>query len=143
MKRLLLTVLCGILPAFADSITTTDNLSIFGTVNQLDQQGAKLTGRFRTASGTEERVIEIAHSRIVKIEFNKTTFNSGGPPSLGAHPGKERSGSAPSELSQDSVVLRGGQIKPCDGATVDSEKVHCGKQVLDRSLVIRILFGGK
>ena len=121
--------------AFADSVTTSNNLTLFGHVVELDRAVVKLTARFPSQKGIDTRTVPIPRSNVVKIEFNATTFNPGAPPpDFGT-------GETGRGASRDIVVLRGGKEKNCDGVLIDEQKVHCGRQEWDRALVVRVTLG--
>lgn len=141
MKWFLQVVLGAASPIWADSVTTTDNLTIFGHIDQLDRTMVKLTGRFRTAKGVETRPWQCPRTQVVKIEFNATTFNSGAPLVAGANPGSPTPPPRVTAASSDVAVLRGGENRKCAGIAVVGETVVCGKDALERSRIIRILLG--
>ena len=122
-------------PAFADSVTTSDNLTLFGHVVELDKALVKLKARFPSQKGIGTRVVPIPRTNIVKIEFNATTFNPVAPPP------DSQTGETSRAPSRDIVVLRGGEEKNCDGVLINEQKVYCGKQEWDRVLVVRVILG--
>jgi hypothetical protein len=139
LPKLALLLVAIALPALADSVTTKDNLTLFGHVEQLDSSRLKLTARFPSQKGVETKELEIPRSEIVKIEFNATTFNPGAPPP-GLLPGSSKATATSNSTAM--IVLRGGQQQKCDGALIDGPKVYCGKQEWERALTIRIVLGG-
>ncbi len=139
MNRAILMLALAV-PVLADSVTRTDNLTGFGHVEQMSRTEVTLRARFPAGKGVETKDVVVPREKILKIEFNTTTFNPGGPPAIGLRPG-EASKSVPPE--SDVVVLRGGQREKCPGVLIEGDKVLCGKKELDRGSVIRILLGGK
>jgi len=138
--KLCIFLLVVVVSALADSVTTKDNLTLFGHVEELDSSRLKVSARFPSQNGVETKELEIPRTEIVKIEFNATTFNPGAPP-----PGLLAGTSKGIAVSNSSamIVLRGGQQQKCDAALIDGQKVHCGKQEWERALTIRILFRGR
>jgi hypothetical protein len=138
--KICIPLLVLVMSALADSITTKDNLTLFGHVEELDSSQLKLSARFPSENGVETKEFEIPRTKIVKIEFNATTFNPGAPP-----PGLLPSTSKGRAVSNGSamIILRGGQQQRCDAVLIDGQNVHCGKQEWERALTIRILLQGE
>ena len=129
----------------ADSVETTDKLTIYGRIERMDQNELKLIASFRsqTPSGLATQELSIPRSLIVKIEFNATTFNPGGPAAIGARP-PDGSRTGPPPGGRDVAVLVDGHRQQCDAATIDNEqRLHCGKQEYPRTAVIRIFLATK
>jgi hypothetical protein len=125
----------------ADSVETTDKLTVYGRIERMDQTELTLTASFPSPSGVATQELKIPRSLVVKIEFNATTFNPGGPPAIGARP---PNGSRAAPAGQDFAVLVDGHRQPCDGATIDTQqRLHCGKQEFPRSAVIRVFLATK
>jgi hypothetical protein len=141
MKCFFIAILGLASPLLADSVTTTDNLTVFGHVDQLDGTMVRLTGRFRTAKGVETRPWKCPRTQVTKIEFNATTFNPGGPVVAGANPSTAQKVIPAPSASPDVATLRGGENRKCSGAEIAADKVVCGKDTLERTRVIRIVFG--
>src|SRR5215510_4612507 len=93
-------------PVLADSVTTSDNLTLFGRIDRFDRTEAKLTARFPSEKGIQTREVIISRGNILRIEFNATTFNPGAPPP-GVRPAQ--TAPAPPTAGGDIIVLRGGQ----------------------------------
>jgi hypothetical protein len=128
--------------ACADSITTTDNLTTHGHLSRLDQNEAVIQSRFATESKEETKELRIPRNVVLKIEFNGTTFNPGGPPSIGLRPPEAAKSPASQSVGSDVIILRGGERRQCESASIDDGKVRCGKKdETERNSVIRIELG--
>jgi hypothetical protein len=140
MMRRILLILCAAAAAHADTITTTDHLSVNGNLKQMS--GGVIT--FDASYGSGTRTLSIQLSAVDAIGFNSTTFNPGNPPKvleIGPPKGSPRS---PQEAAaMDTIVLRGNQRKDCMLLSIDAATVHCaGKSGdYDRRTVLRILVG--
>lgn len=132
----ILILLCA-LPSLADAVTTSANLTLFGHIEKMDASEVVLQARFPSSKGVETKNLSIPRAQVVRIEFNATTFNPGSPPGLRPGPPPQSASAA----REDTVVQRGGQPISCQGATIDSASVHCGKRVMNRALVVRVLLG--
>ncbi|HEY7337109.1 MAG TPA: hypothetical protein VH639_19605 [Bryobacteraceae bacterium] len=134
--------------AFSDTVTTTDHLSVNGSLKQMANGVIALDAVF--SSGT--KTLSIQMSAVDNIGFNATTFNPGAPPTvLRIGPSK---GAAPrGEAASDVIVLRGGQRRDCRLLSIDADTVHCagnagakGKEKggdYNRRTVLRILVGAR
>jgi len=128
--------------ARADSVETSDKLTVFGHIERMDEKEVTLTATFPSENGVATKELKIPRSQVVEIEFNATTFNPGGPPGIGARPADGKSSA--STTSHDLAVLVDGSRQPCDGATIDTQQhLHCGKQEFPRETVIRIFLATK
>jgi len=137
MKLAILFVLM-VAVARADSVDTTDKLIVFGHIERMDQTELTITASFPSPKGVASKELKIPRSQVVKIEFNLTTFNPGGPPAIGALP-PAKSRAVPAPVGQDFAVMVDGHHQPCDGATIDIQQhLHCGKEEFPKSAVIRI-----
>jgi hypothetical protein len=130
-----------------DSITTLDKLSVFGRVTAMDKDTVTLVARFPSAeSGTpvREETLTLKRVDLLRIEFNRTTVNPGGPPSIGLKPPDGLAAQPPAARPPaDTVILVGGERRECEPTAIRDEKLYCGTEVLDRGKVIRILLGSR
>ena len=127
----------------ADSVDTTDKLTTYGRIESMDQTELKLIASFPSPSGVATRELKIPRSLVVKIEFNATIINPGGPPAPGVRP-PDGSKAVRAPAGQDIAVLVDGHRQPCDGATIDTQqRLHCGREEFPRSAVIRIFLATK
>jgi hypothetical protein len=109
----------------------------------MDRTQLILSASFPSRDGVVTRELRIPRSQIIKIEFNDTTFNPGGPPGIGVRP-SDGSRRTTALLAQDYAVLVDGHRQPCSGATIDSRQyLHCGKLEFVRGEVIRIYLATK
>ena len=130
------------LPAYADTVTKKDHLSVNGTVTTMTINEITLIARYKEG----EKSLPLKLGDVSIIEFNDTTFNSGPPPtSLGIGP-PIKNASATTAVSprkapdSDVVILKGGKVQPgCKLLGIDAQIVRCSGQVFDRSKVLRIL----
>lgn len=130
----------------ADSVTTTDNLTTNGRVLSLDANELIIQSRFSSGNGEENKEFRLPRKQVLKVEFNTTTFNPGGPPAIGLRPGRGPQNTSHSQASGDVITLRGGDTRQCVSARIDnrgSMRVHCGNQMFERSLVVRIQLGNR
>src|SRR4051812_32694826 len=108
MRHVVVTIaLCfAACPAFADTLTLRDGLSINGTLVGLVDGSIAFKARF--VNGEKELAVPIGSVEI--IEFNSTLFNAGGPPRIvGSGPSTAaKTPVAPVGSLADAVVLRGG-----------------------------------
>ena len=139
---------CGVARLDAeDTITTLDKLSVFGRVIEMSKDTVTLVARFPSkdpSSPVSEEPLTLKRAQILRIEFNQTTFNPGGPPSIGLKPPDGRAAQPPAAArpAADVVILIGGERRECEAA-IRHDQVHCGIAVLDRRKVIRILLGSR
>lgn len=127
---------------WSDTITTTDHLSVNGSLVNMSDGILTLNSRFN--SGT--RTLQIQKTAVQSIEFNSTTFNPGAPPKvLGIGPARDGP-TAPAKVnSGDVVVLRGNQRRDCKSLNIDADMVRCGTKnnEFSRKVVLRILVGAR
>jgi hypothetical protein len=138
---------CGVARLEAgDTITTLDNVSIFGRVVEMNKDTVRLVARFPSngpGSPVTEETLTLKRAHLRRIEFNQTTFNPGGPPSTGLKPSGGRAAQPPAaQPPADVVILNGGEHRECELASINGDEVTCGA-VLDRRKVIRILLGSR
>jgi len=124
--------------ARADSITTSDGLTTHGRLLRLDENLVVIQSRFATETKEVTKELSIPRDSVLRIEFNATTFNPGGAPSIGLRPGEGVKTAVNPSVGSDVVVLRGGERRQCARATIDEGKVRCGKEYFDRSSLIRL-----
>jgi hypothetical protein len=140
MTRAILVGFLAAVAALADTVTTSDQLSVNGSLVKMSEGVVQLEVSSR--SGKELRWIPM--SKVGSIEFNSTVFNPGGPPKVfGIKPPAEQQ-KAPSKAAErpaqgGTIVLRGGESKPCKLVSIDADKVHCGGAEYGRQIVLRIL----
>jgi hypothetical protein len=131
----------------ADSIKTVDNLSVFGRVTEMTRDTVTLVARFPSEdprNPVREEKMTLKRADLLVIEFSKTTFNPGGPPSIGLKPPDGRAARPPAARPPaDTVILNGGERRECEPAAISDEKLYCGSTALDRAKVIRILLGSR
>jgi hypothetical protein len=140
MKIVILLLLGTVTAARADSVDLSDKTTVFGRIMRMDETELVLTGDFKLPSGVVTQEVKIPRNQVVKIEFDDTTFNPGGPPGIGARP----PGPVSSPQGQDEVEMGDGRRQPCAGATIDNHQIlHCGKQTFPESDVIRIRLARK
>lgn len=139
-------------PGYADSVTTTDHLTVNGVLSKMAQGTITLEARY--ASGTKTLMIPM--SMVASIEFNATAFNPGAPPkAYGLGPGDstaERPAPPKQAVAADAIELRGasGERQACKVSSIDEGSVHCeaasvskGKRAeYPRRIVLRIVVGG-
>jgi hypothetical protein len=110
----------------ADSVTTRDGAALRGRVVALDGRGALVTARF--ADG--EAQVLVPREAIVAIEFNAMTSNAGfstlGQPS--ALPARRQAPAT--NQTEDVIVLRSGERRPCPLVEIDGQRLRCGGEVL-------------
>lgn len=123
--------------AYPDTVTTTGNLSINGSVTQMSGGTIVLQATFSSGKTT----LTIPMSAVQSIGFNATTFNPGPPPKL---PITGPPGAVPN-WADASIVLRGGQRKVCNLLNIDPKTVHCGGKGADypRGNTLRVLAGAQ
>jgi hypothetical protein len=123
---------------FGDTVTTTDNLSVYGTIKNITLATITVEGVFQ--QGTETYVI--AREKVARIDLNSTTYNPGAPPkTLGLGPGDGKKGPTAQPLPDDTIVLRGNASDPCKLLAIDENAVHCEQAVYPRSRALYILVG--
>jgi hypothetical protein len=122
-------------PARPDTITTTDNLSVHGSILGVANGELRIKSRFPS----EEREIKISLKDIQTIEFDSDDFNKTDPPKI---MGFERAGS---QIAGDVIVLRDGARKACSLISIDAGVIHCapGDKSYAKSDVIRIVLGSR
>jgi hypothetical protein len=128
--------------AYCDTVTTTDNLSVYGTIKEVTATTITLEGTFKL--GTKSYAVPRA--KVTRIDLNSTVFNPGAPPkTLGLGPGDDKKGPPlqPSQQAsqEDTVVLRGNTAKPCKLMAIDASTVHCEGSDYPRSRALYILVG--
>jgi hypothetical protein len=141
MRAALLTLMAAV-AAYPDTVTTTDHLSLNGTLTKMSDRTVTLEAKFSAGPKT----LQIPMGMIDSIEFNSIAFNPGAPPkTFGLGPG---TGPAPKQTpaqaaEKDVVVLRGNQRKACKLVSVDEAVVRCeGKgNEYSRKIVLRVLIG--
>jgi hypothetical protein len=129
-------------PGWSDTVTTTDHLSLNGSVKKMSDGIITLEARFN--SGTRTIAVKIA--AVDTIEFNATTFNPGAPPNvLGIGPPREGNSAAPETTAKDTIVLRGNERRDCQLVSIDADSVYCkGEHTpYSRRVVLRIVVGSK
>jgi hypothetical protein len=140
MMRRILLIVCAAAAAHADTIMTTEHLSVNGNLKQMS--GGVITLDASYAAGT--RTLSIQLSAVDSIGFNSTTFNPGQPPKeLRISPRKGSTPASQEAAAMVTVVLRGNQSKDCKLLSVDADTVHCAGKGGDysRRTVLRILVG--
>jgi hypothetical protein len=139
LSRLAIMLLLVSPSAYGDSVTTTDNLSINGTIKGLTDTTINLEARF--PSGITSYSIQ--RSKVVRIDFNFITYNSGAPPKtfgLGPSAGGETA-SRPQDPQTDTIVLKGNSRRPCRLAAVDADTIHCTDSAYPRNQSLYVLVG--
>jgi len=125
------------IPAFGDTVTTRDNVSVNGKLIEMKTGVVGL--ETHSPQGTEQRYITL--DNIAAIEFNSALYNSAAPPKVFAIAPPSPSASVQkTPTPADTVVLRGNERKDCKLAGITSAAVVCegkGNQY-SRILVIRI-----
>jgi hypothetical protein len=152
-KKATILGLLALASGYADTVTTTDHLSVNGVLTKMSEGTITLTARF--ASGPKTLAIPI--SDVESIEFNSVAFNPGAPPkAYGLGPGVSPSGATPPKqrVVTDGIELRGGrgERQPCKVTSIDDNTVQCeatpgskdkGRPTdYSRKIVLRILIGG-
>jgi hypothetical protein len=140
MMRRILLIVCAAAAAHADTIMTTDHLSVNGNIKQMS--GGVITLDAGYTAGT--RTLSIQLSAVENIGFNSTTFNPGQPPKeLRIGPRKGGTPSSQEAAAMVTVVLRGNQSKDCKLLSIDAATVHCAGKGGDynRRTVLRVLVG--
>jgi hypothetical protein len=140
MMRRILLILCAAAAAHADTIMTTEHLSVNGNLKEMS--GGVVTLDASYAAGT--RTLSIQLSAVENIGFNSTTFNPGNPPKeLRIGPRKGSTPASQEAAAMVTVVLRGNQSKDCKLVSIDANTVHCAGKGGDynRRTVLRILVG--
>jgi hypothetical protein len=143
---LTVTLLIGV-PAWSDTITTKDHLSVSGSL--VGMAGGVITLNARFSSGTKS--LQFPIDSVQTIDFNSMTYNPGAPPKvLGVGPAQRR-GTVPAEvIPEDMIVLRGDDRRACKLLSIDADRVYCdpkdnksGSGSYGRSVVLRIQLGAK
>ena len=140
MIRRILLIVCAAAAAHADTVTTTDHLSVNGNLKQMS--GGVITLDASYGAGTKTLSIQL--SAVDAIGFNSTTFNPGNPPKvLAIGPPKGSPRSPQDAAAMDTVVLRGNQRKDCMLLSIDANTIRCAGKGGDynRRTVLRILIG--
>lgn len=120
-----------------DTVTTADNLSVYGIIREVTATTITLEGTF--PSGT--KVYAVPRERVVRIDLNSTKYNPGAPPrTLGLGPAKGQTTQAAGML-KDTIVLKGSTSKPCKLLAIDDDGVHCEGNSYPRYEVLYILIG--
>ncbi len=125
------------IPAFGDTLTTRDNVSVNGKLIEMKEGVVRL--ETHSPKGTETRYIMV--DKIATIEFNSAIYNSATPPKIfGLAPPSRSASVQKSPTPADTVVLRGNERKECKLESITSAAVVCeGKDnEYSRILVIRI-----
>jgi hypothetical protein len=140
----ILFTLLAVVPAFPDTVTKTDGLSLNGSLRQMSGGVITLEAQFKSGGAAPiYRTLYIKISDVESIEFNYGTFNPGAPPRAVADspPPPAQSGQA---ALADKVVLKGGTIKTCKLIGIDQQLVHCAGNGgdYDRKVTFKILVGG-
>jgi hypothetical protein len=141
MRAALLTLMAAV-GAYADTVTTTDHLSLNGIVTRMLNATVTLEARFSAGL----RSLQIPMGMIDSIEFNSVAFNPGAPPKtfgLGPGTGTASKQTQQQAVEKDVVVLRGNQRKACKLVSIDEAMVRCeGKgNEYSRKIVLRVLIG--
>jgi hypothetical protein len=124
--------------AFADTVTTTDNLSVYGTIKNITLATITVEGVFQQ----ETKTYVIAREKVTRIDLNSTTYNPGAPPkTLGLGPGDGKKAPSAQAFPDDTIVLRGNASEPCKLVAIDESSVHCEQAVYPRSRALYILVG--
>jgi hypothetical protein len=143
MMRRTLLILWAAAAAHADTVTTTNHLSVNGNLKQMSGGVITLEASY-AAGGTKTLSIQL--SAVDSIGFNSTTFNPGTPPKeLSIGPGKGSTASSQGAAAMVTIVLRGNQSKDCTLLSIDANAVHCAGKGGDynRRTVLRILAGAR
>ena len=127
--------------ARADTITAKDHVSMNGTVKELS--GGVISFEARFSSGS--KLLRVELRAVESIEFNATSFNPGAPPrSPGFGPPLDsQANNVKDSAVTATIVLRGGQRRPCELISIDQSQVHCAGKDGDynRAIVLRVLIG--
>jgi hypothetical protein len=124
--------------AYGDTVTTTDNLSIYGTIKEVTATTITLEGTFRL--GTKSYTIP--REKVTRIDLNSSVFNPGAPPrTLGLGPNDNQKAAPPQPAQGDTIVLRGNLQHPCKLLAIDASAVHCAGSDYPRSRALYILLG--
>jgi hypothetical protein len=126
--------------AAADTVTTSDELSVNGSLVKMSEGVIQL----EVSSRSGKKLRWIPMKKVGSIEFNSTVFNPGGPPKVfGIKPPVEQEKAPPKAAERPTqggtIVLRGGESKPCKLVSIDAAKVHCDSAEWGRPIVLRIL----
>ena len=128
-------------PAYPDTVTMTNHLSVNGVVKQMENRIILLDAKFR--EGTKSLTVYM--SEVESIEFNSTTFNPGAPPKVLTigRPSDSKLPVDPHRLAGDTLVLRGGARKECKLHFIDPQVVRCEGKNNDysRKSVLKIFIG--
>jgi hypothetical protein len=124
--------------AYCDTVTTTDNLSVYGTIKEVTASTITLEGTFR--SGTKSYTIP--RDKVRRIDLNSTVYNPIAPPkTLGLGPGEGKKAPQLEPSQQDTVFLRGNTPKPCKLVAIDASAVHCEGSDYSRTIALYVLVG--
>src|ERR1700744_904440 len=124
--------------AYCDTVTTTDNLSVYGTVKEVTATTITLEGTFKL--GTKSYTLP--RGKVRRIDLNSTVFNPGAPPkTLGLGPSDDKKGLPLQAFQEDTVVLRGNTPKLCKLVAIDATAVHCEGSDYPRSRALYVLLG--
>ena len=128
--------------ALPDTIVTTENLSINGSIVGMLNGVLTIKARF----SSKEKEVWIPVRDIRTIEFNSLTFNAGAPPKiLGFGPPTGQDVPQKEPPAGDVIVLRGGTRQSCILVGIDFDRVHCNPNDTgySRNVVLRIVLGSK
>ena len=124
--------------AYGDTVTTTDNLSVYGTIKEVTATTITLEGTFHL--GTKSYTIP--RDKVTRIDLNSTVFNPGAPPrTLGLGPSGNQKVAPPQPAQEDVIVLRGNLQHPCNLMAIDANAVHCAGSDYPRSRALYVLLG--
>lgn len=130
--------------ALPDTIVTTENLSVNGSIIGMSNGILTIKARFSSKEQARERWIPVRD--IQTIEFNSLTFNAGAPPKiLGFGPPSDQNAPQKEPPAGDVIVLRGGTRQPCNLVGIDANRVHCNVNDtgFGRNAVLRIVLGSR
>lgn len=136
--------------AHADTITDSNNVSVFGKIVRMERGQLVLDATFPDGKRTKA----IDRVKLRRIEFNFKISNDGPPPkSVALHeppPEDAKSeprlaapaGSTDGSTPGDAIFLRDGSRKSCPVVSIDDRSVTCsGGDTVPRTQVLSIRFG--
>jgi hypothetical protein len=129
-------------PAYSDTITTKENLSINGSISGMSDGVLRIEAWFSST----RKDVWIPIKDLLSIEFNSLTINAGAPPKiLGFGPPRDQNTPQKETPGGGVIVLRGGSRQSCILVGIDADRVQCNPKNIDydRNAVLRIVFGYK
>jgi hypothetical protein len=124
--------------ANCDMVTTIDNVSLYGVIEEVTATSITVESSF--SSGNKSYIIP--REKVTRIDLNYTTYNPGAPPkTMGLGPGDGQGPQARAAPPADTIVLRGSDQEPCKLVSIDASVIHCKERDYSRDGALYILLG--